>query len=173
MITKLHLEPALPEDIPALLCLCRAAALSPGSTWNNDYPNEEILAEDIRYGALFKIIGDDVCIGLFSLGMTGELDMLSDAGDGARPFDFARFGIHPAYQGMGLGNKALSLATAYCHEKNCTAIRLLVRPGNPSAVAVYKKAGFEKIRQVFLWNHDYWYCRKQLTVPSCTEKEAL
>lgn len=157
---EIRLTKAITEDLPHLLSICKAAAATEGSTWDHNYPNSEILSEDIRSGALYRIETDGNVIGLLSLGETGELDMLSDPSDGTHPFDFARFGIHPDYQGKGAGHKALTAAITLCREKGGSAVRVLASPGNPAALSVYRKAGFVKMRLVHLWEHDYWYLRK-------------
>ena len=97
------------------------------------------------------------------LGEGGELSVLDDPSDGACPFDFARFGVHPRYQGMGIGSRALALALDYARSCGATCVRIIVRPTNPPARAVYRKAGFEEIRSVHLWGRDYLYIRKMLT----------
>lgn len=157
---EIALKKAGMADLPSLLAICRAAAETRGSTWDDHYPNAEILSEDIEYGALYKIMAEDDIIGLLSLGETGELSMLDAPSDGARPFDFTRFGIHPRYQGKGFGHTALASAVRLCETLGGTSVRVLVSPGNPSALSVYHKEGFEKIRLVHLWERDYLYCRK-------------
>lgn len=165
---NIHLQKADIEDIPTLTGICRAAASSPGSTWDDDYPNAEILTEDVQSGALFKIMADGETAGLLMLGEGGELSVLDDPSDGAAPFDFARFGVHPRYQGMGIGSRALALALDYARACGATCVRIIVRPTNPPARAVYRKAGFEEIHPVHLWERDYLYIRKMLT--DSTEK---
>lgn len=104
---EIILEKANQDDIPALLVVCRAAAKTQGSTWDDHYPNAEILSEDVGHSALYKIMAGDDIIGLLSCGETGELSMLSDPSCGARPFDFARFGIHPRCQGRASDTRRL------------------------------------------------------------------
>ena len=151
------------SDIPALDDICRAAAKTPGSTWDDEYPNTEILTQDAQIGTLFKIMADGKTAGLLMLGKGGELSVLDDASDGAHPFDFARFGIHPQYQGAGVGSRALALALDFARTCGASCVRILVSPTNPAALAVYRKAGFEEIRPVHLWEQDYLYIRKMLS----------
>lgn len=162
----ISLKKADTDDIPSLLAVCRAAAGTDGSTWDDSYPNADILTEDVRNGALYKIMEENTAVGLLALGATGELSLLDDPSDGAHPFDFARFGIHPRHQGKGIGHEALAEAVRLCERLGGTSLRVLVSPGNPAALRVYRKEGFEPIRQVHLWDRDYLYCRKRLPAPS-------
>lgn len=57
------------NKIPALLDLCRAAGrASNGSSWNDEYPNSEILSRDIDVGQLFEIYADGECAGIICMG---------------------------------------------------------------------------------------------------------
>lgn len=167
------MEKANRDDIPALLAVCRAAAATAGSTWDDSYPNAEILSEDVGHGALYKIMEGNDIIGLLSCGETGELSMLSDPDAGAHPFDFARFGIHPRCQGKGFGHAALAAAVGLCEKCGGTAVRVLVSPGNPAALCVYRREGFEIVRHVHLWERDYLYCRKRIPESSTRTPEDL
>ena len=157
---EVQLKMAMENDRPQLLAIGHAAAAADESTWDLNYPNAEILEEDIRGHRLYRITANGETAGLLAVGDFGELDMLSDPSDGPHPYDLARFGLHPAYQGKGLAQKAICAALSLCWKSGATAVRLLVSPGNPPALAVYKKAGFERIRLVHLWENDYWYFRK-------------
>ncbi|PWL97675.1 MAG: hypothetical protein DBY04_06190 [Clostridiales bacterium] len=163
---NIQLKEATEADLPQLLAICHAAAGTPGSTWHDEYPNAEVLSEDIRGHFLYRIMADGQLIGLIALGPFGELDVLADPSDGPHPHDLARFGIHPAYQGKGLAQKALNAALALCREKEASAVRLLVSPSALPALAIYEKAGFERIRLVHLWDEDYLYLRKAWEQPS-------
>ena len=170
---EIILEKANQDDIPALLVVCRAAAKTQGSTWDDHYPNAEILPEDVGHSALYKIMAGDDIIGLLSCGETGELSMLSDPSCGARPFDFARFGIHPRCQGKGFGHAALAAAVGLCARLGGTSVRVLVSPGNPAALRVYQREGFEIVRRVHLWERDYLYCRKRISESSTRRPEDI
>lgn len=64
------------KDLKKLLSLCREAANAPYSTWNEDYPNEEILKQDIAAGTLYIIQMDHRDAGLIAAGENGELNCL-------------------------------------------------------------------------------------------------
>lgn len=155
----IYIEPAAVCDVPALVDICRAASTTFGSTWDEEYPNAEILLDDVARASLFKIMLNDKVAGLLAIGETDEYNALSDPSDGERPFDFRRFGIHPNDQGKGLGILALREALDYAEAQGATCVRVLVSPGNPSALATYRKAGFEPIRTVHLWGLEHLYCR--------------
>lgn len=160
---EVQLIEATEEDLPRLLAICHAAAAAEESTWDEEYPNAKVLSEDIRGHYLYRITAHGETAGLLAIGEFGELDMLADPSDGAHPYDLARLGLHPSYQGKGLAQKALDAALVQCRERGATAVRLLVSPENPPALAIYEKAGFDRIRLVHLWETDYLYLRKTWT----------
>lgn len=158
------LQNAVESDLSQLLDICRSAAKTPGSNWDDEYPNSDILAYDIRLGNLKKIVTEKGEIaGLLMLGKGEELSVLDDASDGTTPFDFARFAIHPKYQGQGIGRQAIKLAVEQARASGATCIRILVSPDNLPARSLYEGIGFHKVRSVHLWDFDYLYVRKLFT----------
>ena len=79
---EVQLKKAMENDLPQLLAICHAAAAADESTWDLNYPNAEILEEDIRGHRLYRITANGETAGLLAVGDFGELDMLSDPSDG-------------------------------------------------------------------------------------------
>jgi len=52
-------------------------------------------------------------------------------------------GVHPAYQGRGLGGPLTGLGTAYLARQGVSTIELYVDGDNTRALATYRRAGFE------------------------------
>lgn len=60
-------EPAAPAELDAALAIAHAAAQSPYSHWDADYPNREILAEDIAHGELYFLREDGVPLAIIAI----------------------------------------------------------------------------------------------------------
>ncbi|KAA8745528.1 MULTISPECIES: bifunctional helix-turn-helix transcriptional regulator/GNAT family N-acetyltransferase [Paenibacillus] len=54
------------------------------------------------------------------------------------------FILHPDYRGMGIGNKLIQDAIAYCREKGFRNVFLETTENQKTAIAMYTKAGFVK-----------------------------
>ncbi|WP_066505781.1 ribosomal protein S18-alanine N-acetyltransferase [Abyssisolibacter fermentans] len=68
--------------------------------------------------------------------------------------------IHPNFRGKGLGNYIVEGIINRCREKNILKITLEVRESNHTAIALYKKYGFEE-------------CGKRLGYYSDTNEDAI
>ncbi len=57
------------------------------------------------------------------------------------------FILHPAFRGMGLGNRLLKEAIQYCREKGYKNVFLETTQDQKTAVNMYTKAGFRKVKE--------------------------
>lgn len=84
----------------------------------------------------------------------------------ASEIELARIYILKASKQIGIGSALLQRVIAFAKEKNYTAIWLGVWEYNPSAIAFYKKWGFEKYGEhIFMLGTDQqndWLMRKML-----------
>lgn len=51
--------------------------------------------------------------------------------------------VEPEFRGLGLNQKIIDKALAWCKEKEITEVRLDVYAGNESAIKAYEKVGFD------------------------------
>lgn len=149
--------PAAEADLPELLAMARAASQAPGSHWSIDYPNLEILREDLAHNALYRI--EDLngrLIGLIAMGQMGELRDLSWTVTDSSACELSRLGLHPDCQGQGLLAPVLSQAVAYCQGLGYRTFRLLVSTDFDRAIRTYQRYGFVRTGQVHLWDEDFY-----------------
>ena len=57
------------------------------------------------------------------------------------------FILHPAFRGMGLGNRLLNEAIQYCREKGYKNVFLETTQDQKTAIKMYRKAGFRKVKE--------------------------
>ncbi len=55
---------------------------------------------------------------------------------------------HPDFQGRGMGTALLDKLEAEARERGCTRIRLEVRADNTDAVALYRRRGYEVVKDL-------------------------
>lgn len=66
------------------------------------------------------------------------------------------FILHPDYRGMGIGKKLIEDAIAYCREKGYRSVFLETTEDQETAIAMYTKQGFVKIKEQ---ENDAWGVR--------------
>jgi ribosomal protein S18 acetylase RimI-like enzyme len=149
----LHLIPALPADVDAVFALytaCTQALLARGiRQWDDRYPDRSTAAEGAARGDLYWLVSDGESLGAVIL---NALPVLEYAGVVWR-YPEPALVIHtlviaPARQGAGLGRAAIAGCEAFARDRGFAAIRLDAFPGNPAAIALYDRLGYEHRAQV-------------------------
>lgn len=151
----IQLISATMAELPELLTLCRLASRAPGSHWDEDYPNEETLRWDVEHGALFRIEGDGRLMGMISLARDEDEGISWPTRD-ENACMMSRLGLHPDYQGKGLLESVFLAAVAHCKALGYRTLRLLVATDLARAIRVYERCGFSRVRQVHLWEQDFY-----------------
>ncbi|MCL1800467.1 MAG: GNAT family N-acetyltransferase, partial [Promicromonosporaceae bacterium] len=152
-----------PVDLDDVAELYRQQIGLPGNTWNEYYPTEETIRNDLAVGALYLLrsgaAGGDssdaggVLIGAVSL---GPLDEIDDINWGLQnPLALSRLAVEPPFQGMGFGTRLARLAVDRARSLGHDGVVLLVSPRNTTALTIYKRLGFEKCGELFRWDQ-HW-----------------
>jgi len=89
-------------------------------------------------------------LGLRWISRSSELDQNQADGYKSIPWEsenssascIHRLAVHPDYQGKGMGKRLLQFAENKALHDGSTSIRLDVYSANPTAVAIYEKAGY-------------------------------
>ena len=102
---RFTIAPACAGDAEAVLALYRAAARTPGSSWDDSYPDRDFVTGDIARGSLYCLWGKDGT--LWGAASCGEPDEDIQAlpcwePNVTSPFELCRIGILPEVQGQGL-----------------------------------------------------------------------
>ena len=152
------------NKIPELLDLCRAAGrASDGSSWDDTYPNAEILSDDIDAGQLFEILVDGERVGIPCMGEEEEeltgLDWQFYANHAC---EFSRFCLAADKQGKGLARPVLEAAFAHSRARGYDAVHILVSICHKQALDLYQKIGFVCRGEAWLWEEDFWFCEYRL-----------
>ena len=148
--------PAKKSDIPELLNLARAAARLPQSHWDETYPNEEILLEDIRLGCLYKIRAEDAMVGMISLGKAGELTDLTWPTVDDNACELSRLALIPPLQSKGLGQRVFQQALDFGKTLGYKTFRLLVNRDFHRGIRIYEACGFQNTGAAELWGQKFF-----------------
>lgn len=148
--------PASQGDIPALLSLARAAATLPQSHWDETYPNEAILLEDIHRNCLYRIHAENTLVGMICLGKAGELTDLSWPSGDDNACELSRLALIPGLQSRGLGREAFQQALTFGSSLGYQTFRLLVNREFQRGIRIYEACGFANVGAAALWGQSFY-----------------
>lgn len=119
--------------------------------WDEHYPTAEIFEDDIRNGSLYLLKDQADCLGIISLNEDqsseySELEWLITKG---KILVIHRLAVNPRWQRQGVARRLMDFAENYAADKGYSGIRLDAYSGNPRALNLYERRGYQKIGQVF------------------------
>ena len=159
-------------DLSELMALYRAASGRMDeqgvSHWDEIYPSEEIIGDDIDGGLMTLGKIDGVIAVAFALEHCCHGDYERAAWRYAEPrfVVLHRLCVHPAFQGRGIARQAmdyLEAKTVRARQKN--AIRLDAFSQNPAALHLYESRGYEKAGRDHL--------SKRIVLFTCTRNDCI
>lgn len=163
MKNKTFLQPTI-KDKQELLSLYQSMIGTEGCTWTEDYPNEEILENDIKRQAIFVMKNEkNEIIGTISIDDDKEVDSLACWSDNLKPAaELARLAIKSDYQNQGLARLMLQKTMEELKKRNYKGVHFLVSKTNRKALHSYAKLNFEKRGESNLYGEEWWCYEKEL-----------
>jgi ribosomal protein S18 acetylase RimI-like enzyme len=142
---------------------CTAAMLARGILqWNDGYPNRETAAEAARRGDLFLLMAaagagsgetssevssetsDEQIVGSVILNGIPAPEYAPIVWREAEPaLVIHTLVIDPRRQGGGLGRAAMVCCEDFARQRGYASVRLDAFPGNPAAIALYERLGYQ------------------------------
>ena len=115
--------------------------------WDNVYPNEEVIAEDIKEGTLFVYEDENLIKGLIVLSEheDEEYKELQWQFNRGKHLIVHRLCVDPKCKGKGIAKKLVEFAEKYGEENRYEAIRLDAFIPNKRACRMYENAGYKII----------------------------
>ena len=142
-------------DAPAVLALYRSMIGTPNCTWNDEYPDDEIVRRDIRTGSLYVL--KDARDTLIAAAAAGPDDELKDMRwDMENPCELARVAVAIPLQNRGIGSYLLKQIIPAVKARGFDGVRMLVSVTHPHALALYDKNGFTRLDAVHMYEHDFY-----------------
>ena len=135
----------------------------PGCTWDEEYPNQAVVASDIENGQLYGAFDADHLIAVGAALPDNELTHLDCWKVHAKnPCVFSRIGVRRENQGQGLAGQMVRYMEEEMRLAGFDAVRMLVSPGNEKALRVYRGCGFEECGSTRMYEEDWLCFEKQL-----------
>lgn len=144
------------SEADEILAFYHSLTGTPGCTWDESYPDMEIVQFDLQQNAAYCLRDTAGKIAAAaSVGAFGELDDLLWPGALQKPWELARVGVRRDLQGRGLGAQIVRACMDLAKQKGCDGLRLLVACQNDAAQALYRKSGFVQCAKVHRYGHDF------------------
>ncbi|HEY2574035.1 MAG TPA: GNAT family N-acetyltransferase [Verrucomicrobiaceae bacterium] len=146
----MNIRRASVTDLPSLLALtkeCVARMRSQGiEQWDEIYPDEPVLQQDIVSGTLHVLEGTDELAGCVIVDDRPDplWQGLKWSEEGVPFAAVHRLMVHPVHQGRGLGKKLMEHAEVTAREQGRRSIRLDTFTANPIALSLYEKLGYRR-----------------------------
>ena len=154
------LKKATSENAKAVLELYRSVIGRRFCVWDENYPNEQTIREDINANTLYILEDEGRIIGAASVVPENECDHLECWQCEGR--EIARVAVAPEFQGWGLSKAIMSRIIDDLRQQGCKSVHLLAAVENIPAVRTYKRLGFEFYDEVEEFGHIYYPCEKLL-----------
>lgn len=145
---------ATQAELPELMALYRAATKQMDDQgipqWDEIYPAESILREDITLGQMFISRIEGRIAVAFSMEECRYGDYEEATWRYAEPVFVVlhRLCVHPDFQGLGVSKAAMDFLEQHVLARGIRAIRLDAFPQNPAAIGLYESRGYEKAGEI-------------------------
>jgi GNAT superfamily N-acetyltransferase len=126
--------------------------------WDEIYPNEDVLANDIRKKQMHKAIFDNAIVSIFVLNKEYDEEYANGTWEykGSNFVVLHRLCVNTDYQNKGFGSRTMACIEEYLKNMGVESIRLDTFSKNPAALKLYNKAGYKKAGEVN-WRKGLFY----------------
>ncbi len=141
----------LPE-IMSLVAACTEKMQGQGNfQWYDEYPTRAILLKDIENGTLFTVLEQDKIIGILALTYKEEpqYNDIRWNDENGRALEIHRMGVHPKWQGKGIGKELFDFAESYGKENGYSSIRMDTYSENERMIKLAKIRGYKRTGEIF------------------------
>lgn len=122
--------------------------------WQNGYPNEEVIKNDISYEHSYVLLNDDKIVGTAAISFDGEktYDDIYE-GQWLSNGTFAvihRIAVDNEYKGLGLSSIIIKNVEELCFSRGVTSIKVDTHIENLSMQRLLRKNGFQYCGIIYL-----------------------
>ncbi|MBN1920937.1 MAG: GNAT family N-acetyltransferase [Anaerolineae bacterium] len=155
----LTFSPAWPEAAEAIFALYRRAMLAGrqngSSNWDEAYPTQEFLEEDLALERLFVLREGETLVAAVTLLETDDLDNEPLGWRDLRSCVPVRLCVAPERQGQHIGELLMRHLMDYAKAQGYESMRLLAAVTNPAANRLYTRMGFSCLGQVHMYEEEF------------------
>jgi ribosomal protein S18 acetylase RimI-like enzyme len=162
---------AIAADFSAVFALYQNTAAAMNHVgidqWDEFYPDEETIREDIDSGCAYLGILDREIVSVFTLNQIGEPEY-ADGNWQYPDTSYAvihRLCVHPLFWRQGVGRQTMLAAEAVAQSMNLETVRLDAFSQNPAALALYRRLGYCWVGSVQFRKGAFFLFEKKLDTP--------
>jgi Acetyltransferases len=133
--------------------------------WDDQYPNIEVIRNDIHNETIYAAVVDDQIAGVISFDdyEMDEYSAINWSVNGGKHVIVHRLAVHPNFQRLGIAKRLMDFVHETGIKQQFQSVRLDVYSGNPHAVAFYERLGYEHRGQVmFPRRIQPFYCMEKV-----------
>ena len=125
------------------------------SDWDEDYPNREILKDDLKNRSLYVLEDDKKIIAAISMvdEELPELKLLDWAK--VKSCFLVRLCVAPEYQSKGIGEKMMQYISDSARERGFKATHHLAAEINEAANRLYKRMGYKNLGRIHVYGTNF------------------
>ena len=154
------------ENIMLMYKSCVAGMVENGiDQWDETYPNDEIISEDLNVGTYYVAEMDETIIGGINIDKNQDDTYLSlDWKDKSDSFLVVhRLGVKEEFWNKKIGKDLMLFTEKLVIEKGLKSIRLDTYSGNPKAMEFYRRLGYTELGTIDLKpDKDKYYCFEKI-----------
>jgi len=125
------------------------------SDWDEDYPNLEILHEDLVNDRVFVLVIDNKIISSISI-YENEIDEVQVLDwTNVKACFLVRLCVSPKYQGKKIGEIMMKNISEYARKKGFKATQHLAAEVNIAANRLYKRMGYRNVGKINLYETEF------------------
>ena len=119
--------------------------------WNEKYPSKEVLQKDIELQQIWKLVENDVIVGIIVLTEIEDLEYknVKWLTKNYKNLYIHRLAIHPNFQGKGYAQKLMDFAEDFAKENKYNSIRLDTFSQNKRNLQFYEKRNYTKLEAIY------------------------
>lgn len=120
--------------------------------WQDGYPNQEVLRNDIDNGAGFVLVEDETVAGYCAVMINDEPAYATIEGEWLTNGDFVvfhRVAISKDHLGKGLARKMLEHIEAFAASNNIRSIKADTNHDNPAMLRIFESMGYSYCGEVY------------------------
>jgi len=125
------------------------------SDWDEDYPNQYILEEDLKKEQAYVLISNDKVIAAITMIEEDEPSIQSLSWVKAKACFLVRLCVSPEYQGKGIGEKMMRYISEYAKERKFEATHHLAAKVNEAANRLYIRMGYRNLGLIHVYETDF------------------
>jgi ribosomal protein S18 acetylase RimI-like enzyme len=132
--------------------------------WDEIYPDESTLSEDIAKGEMYGFYQDETLCGVIVLNEV-QLEPYVEVNwsfEDTKPLVVHRLCIHPDFQSRGTAYTLMKFAEDFAARNGYRSIRLDAFKNNPAALRLYQRLGYQ-MRGVIELRKGTFFCYEKLT----------